>query len=111
MRYGQDILVVWDKDDPSSDIFIKAAVSVARAFAAQQVALFSGKGGDFAETDKAVSSITEEISELQEITTWAGTIKSNSQKILNKVETLQANIEKQISILRKHLERLQPSDD
>jgi hypothetical protein len=111
MRYGQDILVVWDKDDPSSDIFIKAAVSVARAFAAQQVTLFSGKGGDFAETDKAVSSITEEISELQEITTWAGTIKSNSQKILTKVETLQANIEKQISILRKHLERLEPSDD
>lgn len=109
MRFGQDILVVWDKDDPSSDIFVKAAFSVARAFAAQQVALFSGRSGDFAEADKAVSIIAEEISELQEITTWAGTIRNNSQKILTKVETLQAAIEKQITIVKKQLEKLQPS--
>lgn len=107
MRFGQDVLVVWDKESPSSDIFIKAAVSVARAFASQQVALFSGRTGDFAETDKAVSDIAEGVNQLQEIITWAGSIKSNSQKILNKVEILKADVQKQIAVLRKYIDKFQ----
>jgi hypothetical protein len=107
MRFGQDGLVGWDKESASSDIFIKAAVSVARAFASQQVALFSGRTGDFAETDKAVSNIAEGVNQLQEIITWAGSIKTSSQKILNKVQILQADVQKQIAILRKYIDKLQ----
>ncbi len=30
-RYGNDLVITWDPEDPASDLFIKAALSVARA--------------------------------------------------------------------------------
>jgi hypothetical protein len=35
-RVGMDVLVIWDADDPATDVYLRAAMSIARALVVKQ---------------------------------------------------------------------------
>jgi hypothetical protein len=110
-RFGSDILVVWDRDDAGTDVFLKAALSVARALVVREHVASEKSKADFTEIEKAVTRIAKNAEALGEITTWAGTIKNNGQKILDKAERTREDLEKQVSLLRDLLENLREVHD
>jgi hypothetical protein len=56
-RVGMDILVVWDADSPSSDLYLKAALSIARALVVQQHAEAGRSARDVREIEQSVRGI------------------------------------------------------
>jgi len=83
-RYGNDIVIIWDACDPVNDIFVHAAYSVGRALAVRQRAVAAKTGETTHEIELAVRAVEKHIRQLEDIETWAGTIESNSKKILDR---------------------------
>lgn len=99
-RFGSDILVVWDPDDLGTDIFLKAAFTIARALVVRERVAGKREKRDFDAFDKAVARISKDAAGLAEIATWATTIKNDGQKILDKVNGAREDLEKQVEFLK-----------
>jgi hypothetical protein len=82
-RYGSDIVLVWDKDDPSTDIVLEAGLSVARALVVRNRAEKDRLDADFQEIEKSISEIAKDASGLGDVTKWAATIKKNSRTAID----------------------------
>ena len=105
-RWGNDIVVSWNPEDTLSDVYLKAAISLARLIVVQQ-----RKTNDQAETDlrameSSIAAVTRELSGLDEIVTWATTAKNSGEKIAAKANTLKRKIEDQINGLSDHISGL-----
>jgi len=105
-RYGNDIVVLWDQDDRSSDVFLAGALSVAKALAVRQVRAATKTAADFTEIESAISRIANDAKMLQDIGTHATTVKNSGQKILEKTDKVREDLEKQIERLLEHIGRL-----
>jgi len=105
-RQGRDLVVIWDPDDPTTDVIVKAAYSVARALIVRE----SRESGE-AETslraiEEAVQAIQTQVNGLEQIKSWAETVKSNGEKIAERAKSLKATIEEQIAALNRHIDIL-----
>jgi hypothetical protein len=108
-RWGSDIVVIWNSEDTLSDVYLKAAISLARLIVVQQ-----RRTNDQAETDlkameSSIAAVTRELAGLDEIATWATTAKNSGDKITNKANSLKRKIEEQIDNLSEHISGLQKS--
>ncbi|MEN1678366.1 MAG: hypothetical protein AAGJ46_02155 [Planctomycetota bacterium] len=109
-RYRNDLVVIWNPHDPATDAYLLAAIEIARALAIE-----FHRGDDAQEVDvegieKAVNSIEKAAGNYEEIRKPAETIKSSSEKILNRVRIDQAALERQVSLLREKLKALKTAD-
>jgi hypothetical protein len=102
-RYGQDIVVVWDREDDTTDVYLKAAISVARAVISRAAVAKEKSDVDFTVVDNAVLAIAADAKALAEIGTWAKTIKNNGEKIIERAVELKVDFEKQVGLLNEHL--------
>ena len=98
-RIGNDIFLVWDADDAYSEVFLQAGISVARAIAVGSMTSESVVEFDKDDVMKAVRHIEKEIGYLEDLKKWSETIKSNSGKILGKIETMTTNLKREIGIV------------
>jgi hypothetical protein len=105
-RHGDDFLVVWDRDNLSSDVYLKASLSVARAIVFRAQIAAEASSADFEAIDKAVSKLTKDIEDLAEISTWTGNIKRDGNKIEDRVAKVHHNLQQQMELLQEHLQGL-----
>ncbi len=80
-RYGHVLAVVWDAEDPASDVFVKAAYSVARALVVREQHDTQEAAAAVKTIVDATRSVEKQIKNVEEIEKWSATISSNSQKI------------------------------
>jgi len=111
LRYGNDIFVIWDADDLSNDVILKAALSLAKALCVRESSTREAEAADFQAIDAAILEIEKEAKRLGKITTWTETIKSNSGKILDEVRKMTESLGQQIQILRQATVGLKQSLD
>jgi hypothetical protein len=102
-RYGNDVLVIWDDSDINTDVLVRAAYSVGRALAIRQKAVAAKTDATTQEIELAVRAIEKHIRQLDEIETWAGTIESNSKKILERTRRMREALITEIGQLDDHL--------
>jgi hypothetical protein len=105
-RFGSDIVVVWNQDDPTTDILLKCALSLARALAVREARASAEAEANFDEIDAAVLKLGRDAVALTEVTTWANTVQSSGKKIADRVEKVRDDLEKQVELLQDHLGRL-----
>jgi hypothetical protein len=105
-RYGDDVFVVWDAEDPNSDIFLKAGMTLARALCIRTSSIDAQEAVDFAAIDKSILEIEKQANLLGEIDKWSSTIISNGEKIKKRVTTSRQSMDKQIEILRDKVTHL-----
>jgi len=108
-RYGSDLVVVWDAENPASDAYLRAALEIARALCLRTQQATRRQTTDFTVVDKAVLKIEKAVQNLDQIRTSAQTIKSSSEKILKRVDLDQQTLDKQLEILRESLDDLKQS--
>jgi hypothetical protein len=101
LRNGDDIFVVWDSLDPQSDVFLKAAMGVAKALCIRQKRAKTDQASDVQSLDQAILEIEREAKRLVDVTKWTETIKSNSAKILDEIRKMDTNLQKQLELLRQ----------
>ena len=105
-RYGNDIVVVWDAEDPASDVFLSAGLSVAKALCTRANTQAKETGADFEAIEKAILEIERQSNGLEEITTSAQTVRNSSEKILNRARIMGEGLTKQIAILNEKVAAL-----
>ncbi len=102
-RFGDDLFVVWDPNDPQTDLYLQAALMVARALCTRKAKQRAGCAADFAGIDKAIFDIEKKADSLEEVRTSAESIKTGADKILNRVRIAREGIGNQIVTLRELL--------
>lgn len=102
-RWGDDIIVVWDAESPEHDVFLKAAISLARAMVVADRRMKDSSAADFAEMEQAVNTILRDAELLADIVRMATTVKSSGEKIVKKAERLKSGLDTQIERLQQHL--------
>ena len=100
-RYGNDIVVIWDKDDTGTDVFLDASLSVAIALSVRAQAHTTEVGADFEAIEQAVLEIQKQAENLGQIKTWATTVRTNGERIVNSAEKMQEALNSQIEMLNE----------
>lgn len=111
LRYGNDIFVVWDADDLSNDVVLKAALSLAKALCVREAKARDAEAADFQAIDGAILAIEKEAKRLEKVNTWTETIKSNSGKILDELRKMTEGLHDQIERLRAATDGLKSATD
>jgi len=102
-RFGSDIMVIWDAEDPYSDVNLKAAYSIARCIAVDKTKDDDAKTGEIVAIETAVKTITRSIDMLGSIQTMATTVKNNGEKIVKKAAKVQADVTDQLELIDQHV--------
>lgn len=105
-RYGMDVVVLWDAEDETTNVYLQAGLMVVKAIA---VGVRSSKPevkADFVALDKAILEVQRQAGYLDEIETYSGTIKSGSDKILGKVQTMRKALNRQVEILKEQVTQM-----
>jgi hypothetical protein len=101
-RVGDDVFVVWDIDDSSSDLYLKLGVSLARALAVRQHKSQAAQSADFQAIEKAILHIEKAANGLEELQTSADTVQNHGEKMQKRIGLMRKELAKQIEILREH---------
>jgi len=99
-RYGCDVFVVWDAEDPQSDAFLKAGLEISRALCLRSREAAQRQHVDFDPIDRAILDIEKRVANLDQVRKSAETIRSSSDTILERVRIDREALEKQVSVLR-----------
>ncbi len=111
LRLGNDIFVIWDGDDTSDDVILRAALSLAKALCMRELKQRKAEDADFKLIDDAILAIETEAARLGNMKTWTETIKSNSGKLLDEIRKLSEGLELHLQNLRNALSGLRPSTE
>ena len=101
-RYGNDVIVLWDCEDPSTDIFLNVGLSLARAlcFRQQQESNDDNDDDRFEKHLKvAIPEIQRHVQRLDDIETWTKTILNNSEKILKRMKVTRKKLDEEVEKL------------
>jgi hypothetical protein len=100
-RYGNDLIVLWDAEDPSTDLYVRAAYGVARTLAVRQIQTETLRCEAVEQVEKSAAALGKHVGQLGEMKTWAETSKSNAEKIIGRTEKMQADLEKQLEAVNQ----------
>ena len=105
-RLGTDVFVVWDAEDPASDLFLRTAYTLARALCVRTQEQTAAQTADFTAIEEAILEIEKRAAALDDVETWTNTIQNNSEKILKKLRTTRKSLERQVETLREKTQDL-----
>jgi hypothetical protein len=106
LRFGEDILVVWDANDPRSDVVLDAALSVAKALSVRKAISSAGQRASLEAMDRALLELERCAKNLGDVGRSAQTIHAASQKILDRVRIDGECLTKQLEALRAAIDEL-----
>ena len=110
-RWGSDIVVVWDADDPATDVRLKAAYLLAKALCVRANQHDEEEAASLAEMDVAIEAIRKQIAGFEEIKTSARTVVGGGEKILNRARLMEEEITRRLVGLDTQLDRLRAATD
>ncbi len=80
-RYGNDIVVIWDSEDPATDVVLGAGLSLARALCVRGEVEQEQIDVDFERIQKAILDVEKQAQGLEDIRKSAQTIRSSADRI------------------------------
>jgi hypothetical protein len=108
-RCGNDVFVIWNAEDSSTDLYLTAGLELARALCIRAGRQSEAQAADFTAIDAAILEIEKRSNSLDEITKWSETIRNNSDKILDHIRKARNSLERQLEILQERLNDLRQS--
>ncbi|MCP5276962.1 MAG: hypothetical protein H6935_01205 [Thiobacillus sp.] len=105
-RYGNDIVVIWDAEDETTDAWLKAGLLTAKSLAVRARLDNAERAADFQAIDKSMQEIQRQVKYLDEIRTWSSTIKSNAEKVIDRIERMQKALDGELDALGQQVEQL-----
>lgn len=110
-RYGHDIVVRWDAEEQTSDLWLKAALMVARMMSVRVAQHDKSETASFNIVDRAIESIRKQVNGFDEIVTAANTSGNAARKIIDRANLMKAEIETKINALVEQVVKLKGSGD
>ena len=103
-RYGNDVVLVWDCEEPASDVILTAGVSLARALCARAAVERKGIDVDFERMQRAILDVEKQAQGLEEIRKNAQSIRNCADKIEDRARIVSDNIERATRALNDEAE-------
>lgn len=105
-RAGNDLVVVWDAEDPAGEVILTLAYSVARALAVREASEAEAHGEVAAAIERSLRGIEKRVSTLADIETWATTVESNGRKIAGAAGRAREELMAHVALLEEQLRAL-----
>jgi hypothetical protein len=106
VRLGNDVFVIWDAEDSSSNLHLKVGLTLARALCIRVEQLSQSQDEDFEAITKAILEIEKQSQMLGEVSTSAETIKSGAERVLERVRKTRNSLERQVEVLQSRISDL-----
>lgn len=105
-RYGNDVILVWDCEDPATDLVLSAGLSLARALAARTHADKKALEIDLERMQRAMLDVEKQVQGMEEIRKNAQSIRSCADKIEDRARLVSENIVRSTRILNEETEAI-----
>ncbi len=99
-RFGNDIVLLWDPEDPATDIRIEAAYSIARALAVRAARNDAEREVTAEDLDKVVNALEQRLGAFTEMRTKTSTIASNAAAVLSLTDKMETLVREQMEQIR-----------
>ena len=109
-KYGNDVIVVWDPGDPSTDVVFHAGYLTAKALSLRAAQRSQSEAASFLKIDKAIEGIRKQLDGFGEIKTSSETIGNAANNILDRVRIMREAIEKQVAVLAEQVAAVKADD-
>lgn len=110
-RYNNDVVIVWDSEDPAQSLLVRAAYSLARALAMRE----KQQGADTAKAlramDEAVQSVARQVEHLGDLKTWAETVQSSGKKIADRAAKMRDDLQVAVGKMDTQLAALRAGEE
>ncbi len=111
-RHGNDLVVVWDTEDRSSDLVVRAAYSLARALAVREKRADKAAQAAVIEVERSARDVERQVGYLDDVRKWAETVKGHGEKIIERTtrmaDELRRDVDRldaQVAAMRKEREQ------
>jgi hypothetical protein len=110
-RYGNDFVIVWDADDPDTDILIRAAYSVSRCIASRRADVSTETAKSLQQIANAARAIERQVKYLEEFKRKGDIVKTHGRDISDRASAMVEDITEQLARLDHLVDALtaQPS--
>lgn len=105
-RYGQSLVIVWDADDPATDVLVQCAYSVTRAVAAKSRQDSDEEAEALSEIHRATRNIERQARYLDDFRKSGEGIIKSAEKIVDRARRMSKELEKEVSRLDDQLDHL-----
>ncbi|MCE9605830.1 MAG: hypothetical protein K8U03_13120 [Planctomycetia bacterium] len=102
-RFGDDVILVWDAEDPATDLFLRLGLTVARALCTRRRDEREAQKVDFTLIDKALLAIKKRYDDFDLINKHAEDIIGTSQKIKDRARIAREDLERQVDRLEQQV--------
>jgi len=102
-RHGSDVVVVWDSQDATSDLIVRAAYSLARALAVRERRDDRASQVAIVEIERAARGIERQMGYLDEVRKWAETVKGHGEKIAERSSRMAEELRRDVERLDAHV--------
>jgi hypothetical protein len=108
-RQGNDVVVVWDADDPASDLVVRAAYSLARALAVRERRTDKESEAAIAQIERSARNVEKQIGFLDDVRKWAETVKGHGEKIVDRSVRMAEELRRDVEQLDAQLASMRRS--
>jgi hypothetical protein len=105
-RHRNDILVVWDADDPATDVCLRAALSVAKALCVRKALEKEKVAFDTEPFAKAIFEIEKQVQLFDVVDKAVGKIKKGGEEIEERMRIARDTLNRQVNTLQQQLETI-----
>ena len=99
-------MIIWDADAPETDLHPRVAYSLARALAIRENHDSVESAHALREIDLTVRGIEKQLTHLDQIRTWAETVRTNGEKVVERVVKMRTDLSKEVEALDRQLSGL-----
>jgi hypothetical protein len=110
-RYGDDIVVVWDAEDATTDLRIRLAYNLARSLVSRQRQVTSEQHQALDELEGAIRMVEKQIKYLTDFRKAGETMQSKGEEIAARAEKMRKDLEKQVACMDEQLAALRAPED
>jgi hypothetical protein len=105
-RYGDHIVVLWDADDPRTDLYVRLAYSVARCLTSRVAGAAEQNAEALVEIELATRAIEKQVAFLEEVHKLAGTVKTHGEKIQARMDRMRDELTREVERLDRQARAL-----
>lgn len=110
-RYGQDIVIRWNSEDPGTDLWLKAAIMVGCAMSVKAASHDKQDAVSFERLDEAAARIRKQIDGFDLIRTSAQTSSNAAGKILERARIMEETLLGQLDVVCGEVAKLKARHD
>ncbi len=103
LRLGSDLFVVWDADDPATDVYVRAAYGCAKALCVRERHHEAQSSEALLEVEKVATDLESTIKHLDELAAAGGTAQKTAERVLTATGKLREIVERDVAKLQAAL--------